>query len=237
LQRREAELTDATAEVAAGRDRLLQLGMSQEAVDILRRTRVMNSTARVVASMAGTVMHRRAAVGQVVQSADTIYEIADLSRLWLVADVPEYQGSTLRPGQTVEAKIEALGNRVIRGQLSFVNAIVNPETRTVLARMNLRNPDGTLKPSMLASMTIQDRAQKHLAVPSEAVVRDETGEYVFLEKGSGTFLLHPVKLGPEMDGKRVIEGGVKEGTRIVTGGSFHLNNERRRRNVRGGEGG
>lgn len=147
LQRREAEYTEASAELDATRDQLLLLGMSPEAVEELRRTRAMNSVSRVLASMDGTVMERRVTIGQVVQPADTMFELADLSQVWMVADVPEQNAGNLSVGQEVEAQVGALPGHTIHGKLAFVSSTVNPQTRTVMARIDLPNPARRYKPA------------------------------------------------------------------------------------------
>jgi cobalt-zinc-cadmium efflux system membrane fusion protein len=233
LQRREAELNEASAEVDAARDHLQLLGMPSEAIEELRRTRQMNSVSRVMAGMEGTVMKRHVAMGQVVEPADTVYEIADLSHVWLVADVPEQSSGTLRAGQAVEAHLAALPGRVLRGKLAFVSATVNPETRTVRVRMDVPNADKALKPAMLATMTVMEHTERRQTVPLASVVREGDTECLFVERGAETFVLREVKLGPEHGGRRVLLEGVREGERIVVDGAFHLNNERRRRSVRG----
>jgi cobalt-zinc-cadmium efflux system membrane fusion protein len=233
LQRREAELAQASAELDAARDQLTLLGMPAEAIEELRRTRTMNSVSRVVASMDGTVMDRKVTLGQVVQPADTIYEIADLSEVWLVADVPEQNAGHLAAGQSVEAQIPALPGETLQGRLSFVSATVNPETRTVMVRMEVPNPRKRLKPAMLATMVIRDHAVRQRVVPLSSVVREGNSECLFVQRGESTFVLREVKLGPETGGRRVLIEGVNPGERIVTSGAFHLNNERRRRAVRG----
>ncbi len=236
LQRREAEDAQAGAELAGATDQLALLGMSAEAVEELRRTRTMKPTSRVVATNDGTVLHRHVAVGQVVQPADTMFEIADLSRVWLVADVPEHNAGYLETGQTVRAEIEALAGEKLEGHLNFVSSTVDSETRTVRARMSLANARRRLKPAMLATMELLDQADRRLLVPQSAVVRDGDVEYVFVERTPGTFQLRPVKCGAEFGARRVLLEGVQLGEKIVMDGAFHLNNERRRRAVRGGEG-
>jgi cobalt-zinc-cadmium efflux system membrane fusion protein len=226
LRRREAELSQASAEVAATRDELAVLGMPDEAVERLRTTRSINSTARVVASRDGTVVQRKVTVGQVVQPADTLAEIADLSSLWLVADVPEQVAGGLTVGQIVEAEIAALPGEIVRGRLSFVSATVNPETRTVRARMDLANPLHKFKPAMLATMNLKDPAQTRQVIPATAVVRDGDREHVFVVEGPHRFVLRPVTLGDQLGGLRVLLDGVRPGERIVIDGAFHLNNER-----------
>lgn len=233
LQRREAELGEATAEYDAARDQLLLLGMAPESVEDLLRNRRMNSVARVQASMDGIVMERKVALGQVVNPADTMFEIADLKHLWLVADVPEQDGGRLTEGQYVEATVSALPNMPIRGRLTFVSHTVNPETRTIRVRMDLANAHKRFKPDMLATMIVSAPAQRQTVVPSEAVVREGDGEHIFVVVDSDTFRLRPVKTGDEIDGKRVLLEGVKPGEKIVIAGAFHLNNERRRRAQRG----
>jgi len=235
-QRREAELSEATAELNAALDQLTLLGMPAEAIETLRKTRAMNSVSRVMAASEGTVLERRVAPGQVVQPADTIYEVADLSRVWLVADVPENDAGTLAVGQAVRAEIAALPGTVLEGRLSFVSAMVNPETRTVRARLELANPHGRFKPAMLATMTIQGAAVKKRAVPVAAVVRDGNTEGLFVRLAADKFQLRTVRLGEETATHRVVLEGIRPDEAVVVAGAFHLNNERRRRNVRGGEG-
>jgi len=235
LQRREAELSQATAEFDAARDQLLLIGMAPDAVDELERTHNINSVARIVASMNGTVLDRKLTLGQVVQPADTAFEIADLKDLWLQADVPEQNAGNLRVGTEVDAQVAALPGVRIAGTLSFVSATVNPETRTVRVRMDLPNPDGRFKPAMLATVTLRDRAERQQVVPNSAVIRDGNDEYVFVRLDGDKYVLRPVALGDEIDGQRVLKSGVREGERIVLDGAFHLNNERRRQLVRGGE--
>lgn len=232
LQRREAELAQTLAEMAAARDQLQLLGMPADSIAEFERTRALNSVSRVFATMDGTVLERKVTIGQVVQPADTIYEIADLSSVWLVADVPEQSGGNLNPGQLVEAEIAALPGQKIRGKLSFVSHTVNPETRTVRVRMDVPNPGRKLKPAMLSSMELKEHTERKLLIPNSAVVREGDAESIFIQRGE-SFVLRKVTLGGEFGGRRVVTEGVSPGEKIVLDGAFHLNNERRRRAVRG----
>lgn len=234
-QRRDAELAQAQAEFDAARDQLAVLGMPAAAIDELERTHRINSVSRVVASMDGTVLHRMVSLGQVIQPADTAFEIADLSSVWLVADVPEQNAGHLTPGLRVEASVAALPGLRVEGTLSFVSATVNEETRTVQVRMALPNPDRRFKPAMLATVTLKDAPAMRRVVPTAAIVRDGDREGVFVQRDRDTFVLRPVSLGPEYGSQRVLEDGLAPGERIVLDGAFHLNNERRRRLVRGSQ--
>ena len=233
VQRREAELSQSASEVDAARDQLALLGMLPESIDELVKTRRINSATRVIASMDGVVLDRKITLGQVIQPADTIFEIADLTHLWLLADVPEQNAGRLQEGQLVEASIGALPNLTLRGKLAFISHTVNPETRTVRVRMELPNPRARYKPAMLATMLLKEHTEKRTVVPIAAVVREENVEHLFVQRAPGTFVLRPVSLGDEFDGRRVLLEGLQPGEQIVTAGAFHLNNERRRRAQRG----
>jgi cobalt-zinc-cadmium efflux system membrane fusion protein len=233
LQRREAELAQASAELDAAVDQLTLLGMPAESIEDLRKTRALNSVARILASMDGTVLDRKITQGQIVEPADTVCEIADLSSLWLVADVPEQNAGGLMVGQAVEANVAALPGQPLVGKLSFVSATVNPGTRTVRVRMDVSNAQRRLKPAMLATMVLRDRASAQRVVPDAAIVREGNGDFVFVQIDSRHFALREVSLGMEQSGARVLVDGVKSGERVVLEGAFHLNSERRKQSIRG----
>ncbi|BDC52377.1 hemolysin secretion protein D [Bryobacterales bacterium F-183] len=233
LQRRETELFEANADLDAAHHQLILLGMPLEAVKEIEKTRALDPVSPIISTLEGTVMSRKVTPGQVVQPADTIAEIADLSTVWLVADVPEQNGGTLHEGQHVTAEIAALPGQQFHGQLTFVSNTVNPETRTIRARMELANPKRRLKPAMLATMEIRNQVERHTAVPLTAIVRENETQGVFVERAPGIFVLKPCKFGLEYGNLREVVEGVNPGDRIVLDGAFHLNNERRRRALSG----
>jgi membrane fusion protein, heavy metal efflux system len=228
LQRRQAELSQATAEVSTLRGQLKVLGMPEAAADNLETTRAVNSTSQIVASIDGIVLERKTTVGQVVQPADTIFLLADLSRVWLEAEVPEQTAGNLAEGQLVQAEISSLPGQVVRGRLTHVHSILNPETRTVKVHMDVDNPRGRLKPGMLATMTLKEPAATRRVIPITAVVRENNQEFVFGQSGSNTFTMREVALGPEFENMRVLESGLEPNEKLVLDGAFHLNNERKR---------
>lgn len=233
LQRRESEYKISQAETRAAADQLQLLGVSPEAIERLGRQGEVNSVTPVVATMSGVVVERKLAQGQVVQPADSLFVVADLSRLWAVAQVPEQQVGLVKVGQTVNIEVPALGNEKLTGKLIFVGQTIDPETRTVLVRTELDNRDGRLKPAMLATMLIEARPVESVVVPASAVVRQNDEDHVFVAEGNGTFRLVRVRLGPEQGGVRAALSGLKGGERIVVDGAFHLNNERNRKEMEG----
>lgn len=228
LQRRQGELQQADAEVNASRDQLKVLGMSSEAILNLAGTRNVNSQSTITSPFGGTVLERPVTQGQVVQPADNIYTIADLSRVWLVAEVPEQHSELVRVGEQIVAEVTALPGRSISGRLSFVAATLNPETRTVRVRLDLPNRDRQLKPAMLATVYVRGYPQSVPVVPASSVIRLDNKDHVFVQTGASEFLLRVVTLGAEADSRRRVLGGLKEGERIVSEGAFQLNIERER---------
>lgn len=232
LQRRENESQELGYEVSALEDQLRVLGMSPEAIRTLAKTRKINSSASLVAGIAGTVIERNIVPGQVVQVTDDAFKVADLSQVWVVAEVPEQTASALSLGQRVEINFPALGDAAPRtGDIIHISAVVNPQTRTIAVRSEVDNADGRLKPDMLAQLQIRTRQTQALVVPVSAIVRENNADFVFVEQADGAFRLRPVQLGAVMNKERPIRDGVQPGERVVVEGAFHLNNERRRQEL------
>jgi len=226
LQRRQSEYEIAAAEMRASQDQLRVLGMTSEAIEQLAKSGAIDSNANVVASLSGVVVERKVVPGQVVQPSDALFVVADLQRVWAVAQVPEQQFFQVQVGQKVRIEVPALNKQEIVGRLIFVGQTVNPETRTVLVRTELDNAKGILKPAMLATMLIDSAPSPRIVVPHGAVVREDDQDFVFVEVSPNTYRLSPVKLEAERNGVRIVTQGLKTGQRIVSDGAFHLNNHR-----------
>ena len=235
LQRRESEYEVASAQTRAAQDQLRVLGVNLKAMEELATTGAIDSVASVMATIKGVVVERKVTTGQVVQPADVLFTVADLSRVWAVAQVPEQQVAQVKVGQSVRIEVPALENEKLIGKLIYVGQTVNPESRTVLVRTELDNTSGRLKPSMLASMLIESSPTKRVVVPITAIVREQDTDYVFIEEKPGSFRLKPVRLSSEHNGQRVVLDGLSQGMRIVSDGAFHLNNHRNLKDMEKGE--
>ncbi len=233
LQKRESELAQAQAEMQASEGQLNVLGMSASAIRTLASTRTVHSLSSITATLNGVVIERKVTPGQVVQPAVSLFTVADLSHVWLVAEVPEQQAGLIKKGEAAQAEIPALNGKRIAGRLIYVADTVNPDRRTVTVRMDVENPERLLKPEMLASMLIQGIPQRRLLVPAVAVVRENNKDHVFVQLDDKRFQLRPVILGQERNGYIPVQIGLKSGERIVTDGAFHLNNERKRKELEG----
>ena len=228
LQKREAEANSAKAEYRAANDQLRVQGMDQANIDRLAKSGLIESINNVIATIPGEIVERKINKGQVVQPADALFTVADLSTLWAVSEIPESNAYLIHKGQKVTLVIPALRNASIEGVVAHVDSIVNPQTRTVVVRMEVPNKDGLIKPGMLATMMIESQPTERLLVPSSAVIREDNHDHVFIREDEDTYRMVTVKLGPEGKGYRPVISGLKDGQEIAVNGAFHLNTERKR---------
>jgi cobalt-zinc-cadmium efflux system membrane fusion protein len=232
LQRRENELRVAQVEKRAAADQLRVMGVSPREIQRTIETGAITSTSSVVATAAGVIVERKVTKGQVVQPADVMFIVADLSRVWVVAQVPEAQIGRVLPGQAVTIEVTSVPEPV-RGRVAWIADTVSPETRTVTVRTEVDNPKRQLRPEMLANVSIAPAPVERLVVPSSAVVRENNQEHVFVRLADDRFRMVRVTLADETDGLRVVQSGLKGGERIVVDGAFHLNSERLRAQTEG----
>jgi cobalt-zinc-cadmium efflux system membrane fusion protein len=232
LQRRENELKVAEIEQRAAADQLRVMGMSPAAVSRTLVSGAITSNSSVVSTVSGVVVERKVNRGQVVQPADELFTVADLSRVWVIAKVPESQITRVQIGQTV--KISVTSSPVpLRGRVAWIADTVSVETRTVTVRTEVDNPKRQLRPAMLADVTIEPAPIERLVVPGSAVVRESNRDHVFVRQADGRYRLTALELADETGEQRIVESGLKGGDEIVVEGAFHLNNERKRAELEG----
>lgn len=227
VERRQSELEIAQAELSAATDQLRLYGMDEAEIKELSRKGKILPWLDVKATREGYIIARNVIVGQVVQPSDPLFQVADLSSVWVVGDVPEQIARDVRLGQHVEINVPAIGGKDRDGVIIFVSDTVNRLTRTVMTRVLVVNPDRKLKPDMLANMHITDPQHKSLVVPEAAVVRELNQDYVFVVTGENRFQRVPVELGPEVADFRPVLNGLTADQRIVKEGAFHLDSERK----------
>ena len=229
VQRRESELSAAQADLNAAADQLQVLGMSAQSIAKLSKAAQMHSFSTVSARISGTVISRKINLGQVVQPADELFVVADLSRVLAVAEVPERQVDSIELGQEVNIEVPALHQSSIKGKLIYIGDVVNPQTRTVTVRSEIGNQAKNLKPDMLVSMLVQSKPLPKLAIPVQSVVRENDKDHVFVKVAPNQYRLREVTLGAEYQNMVAVVNGVEEGEIVVSKGAFHVNNERKRK--------
>jgi len=225
-QKREAEFMNVQAEFKAAEDRLHLLGLGEEEVKRIRNEHTINSKVAVRAPFSGTVVERHATLGEVVEPVVKLFTLADLSQLWVIADVPEKDIHFIKTGLTVEIKVSAYPNEVFKGTITYIGDQIDPSTRTVKSRAEVDNSLGKLKPEMFASISITTEVVSDvLAIPEEAVQTMGNKKIVFVDKGKGEFEKREVLLGRQLGSYYEIVDGLKTGEKMVTKGSFLLKSE------------
>lgn len=230
-QRRQAELLSTQAEANESRDRLKLLGMNSEELRRLDRSREIRSVVPIVAPFAGRIIGRNLTRGEVVETTEKLFVIADLSEVWVLANIPEkdipFAHSIHASGGTqVEVRINAYPKEVFTGTITYVGDILDPVTRTMQLRLELPNPDGRLKSEMFATIRLFSESQPdRLAVPEAALQRDQGRTFVFVQRNANEYELREVHIGESNGTLTSILGGLNEGEPVVTNGAFVLKSE------------
>lgn len=231
LQRRQAELLSNQAEANESHDRLKLLGMNDEEFRRLESSRKIRSVVPIVAPFAGRIIVRKLTRGEVVETTDNLFVIADLSEVWVQANIPEkdipFAHSIHASGdRQVEVRINAYPKEVFRGTITYVADVLDPVTRTMQLRIELPNQDGRLKPEMFATIRLFSEAQpEQLAVPEAALQRDQGRTFVFVQRSPNEYELREVHVGESNGTVTAILGGLNEGEPVVTHGAFVLKSE------------
>jgi membrane fusion protein, heavy metal efflux system len=227
-QRREGEMISVRAEKREAQDRLQLLGMSDENIRRLDRQQKILSYAPIVAPFDGRVIARNLTKGEVVETDVKLFVVANLSEVWVTANIPEKDIPYIHQdqGQTVDVRVSAYPDKVFHGKITYVGDVLDPATRTMRLRLELPNPDRKLKPEMFATIRIYSQPETNvLLVPETAVQRDRARQFVFLQRDSGTYEVRDIKVGESNGNTIKILDGLHEGDPVVTKGAFILKSE------------
>ena len=221
--------------VAGGRTRLGVFGMTAAEIDAIEQSGEPKRLVTVVAPRDGVVVNRGVTVGTSVDPSTTLLTIADLSRVWVLAEVPEASIPAVRLGSSAELDFAASGRPPFRARVDFLYPTLSERTRTLRVRLSAANPDGVLRPGLYGTATFAAAAHGVLTAPRDAVVDTGLRQHVFVAV-DGRFEPRSVTLGVQLADRVEIRSGLQEGERIVTAGVFLLDSESRLR-ATGGAGG
>ena len=233
LRSRERARTSAVPSVARSGDELVESArrrlelydLTDEQIHDLEATGVPRRRITIYAPGSGTIVERSVTVGQRVEPGDALLELADLSRVWVVASVYEADLPFVRAGQPARIVLPYAPGGEIRGTVSFVYPDLDPATRAARVRVELPNPSGALKPDMYADVVIDADLGERIAVPASAVVETGTRSVVFVERGEGRFDPREVEIGIRLPDVYEVRSGLSEGDRVVASGSFFVDSE------------
>lgn len=211
--------------VEAARDRLRLWGISSEQIRTLERTGRPELALTFRSPVSGVVLQKSVVEGQYVTEGTDLYLLADLSSVWLVASVYEFELGRVRPGQEVVATVSAFPGREFRGKVVFIEPVLDPETRTARVRAVLPNPIAELKPGMFADARLSVRLADGLSIPRSAAIDTGARQVVYVETSPGSFTPRAVKLGATAGDRREVLSGLREGEKVVAAANFFIDSQ------------
>ncbi len=211
--------------LASARERLKLWDISDAQIEKLDRSGEASRTLTIYSPVSGVIQERKAFPNTAVTPDTDLYTVADLSRLWVNADIYEYEAPYVRVGQPAEVRLSYFPGKVWNGRINFIYPQMDAQTRTLKVRIDLPNPGLQLKPQMFADVTVKVDYGDNVVVPEEAVLDSGREQTVFVSEGEGRFVPRKVTVGARVDGKAVILSGLKAGDTVVTSGNFLVDSE------------
>jgi membrane fusion protein, copper/silver efflux system len=211
--------------VEAARRRLLLWDLTPRQITALEERGVPQTYLTLSAPASGIVVEKMAVKGMRVEPGMKLYRIADLSTVWLHADIYESEIPLVHEGQKVTISLSYYPGETFSGTITYIYPYLDTQTRTNKVRLEFANPQGKLKPGMYANSEIAMNLGTTLTVPESAVLQSGLRQVVFVDQGQGVFAPREVKLGVKADSRFVVLDGLTAGERVVTSGNFLLDSE------------
>jgi membrane fusion protein, copper/silver efflux system len=219
--------SDARSLLAATRERLRLWDIPQSEIDRIENSGEASKTLTLYSPVAGVVLKKDALPGMAIAPGMPLYTIADLSSVWVLADVYQSEMSMASAGNAVTISASFLPGETFRGRIDFVYPTLTEETRTIKVRIVIPNPKGLLKPGMFVRVSLSGKTREALAIPRSALIQTGERQIVFVEQRAEVFTPREVKTG--MAGKEFVEilSGLSEGEMVVTSANFLIDSESR----------
>jgi RND family efflux transporter MFP subunit len=229
-------------EVSAGSDSLYQASrrklqlwdITDDQVREIERQNAPIKNMTLFSPLTGYLLTRNAFPNQRVTPETELYSIVDLSTVWVIADVYEYEADAIHLGQAVRITLTYAPGRVLSGRVSYIYPQLDNAARTLRVRADLANPGMLLKPDMFANVEFVVDYGRRLAVPEEAVMNSGLATTVFLDRGDGYLEPRTVELGDKVGTYYIVTKGLKAGDRVVTSGNFLVDSESRLKSAEAG---
>jgi Cu(I)/Ag(I) efflux system membrane fusion protein len=219
-------ISGSTTDLAQVARRRLQLwDISNAQINDILKTGRVRRTLTIHSPVSGVVIEKSVLQGQAVQPGQTLYTIADLSRVWVEAELREADAGSVREGSTAQVELNAFPGAPIAGRVEYVYPTFQSETRTLKARIAIANPDGRIKPGMYATVRLSSPSRSALTVPSSAVVNTGERSIAFVDIGGGSLMPVEVETGRISGALTEILRGLEPGQRVVTSAQFILDSE------------
>lgn len=209
----------------AAKKRLLLFGISEKDILKLKKTGKVTRTMTIDSPIKGTVTHKTALDGMHIKPGDELYTIADLSQLWILGDIYEYELPYIQLGQIAKVTLTYLPNQAFNAKLDFIYPTIDKKTRTVKVRFEIDNKKDNLKPGMYANLELNIPLGKRLVIPKDAVLLTGKRNIVFVYHGDGKIEWRDVKLGVRSENLVEIVSGIQIGEKVITSANFLIDSE------------
>jgi membrane fusion protein, copper/silver efflux system len=211
--------------VKSARQRLSLWDIDKEQIDQIENSGEPIRAVVVRSPVSGFVSAKTALQGMKIAPPDTLYDIMDLSSIWIQADVYEVNLPFVKIGQPALIQLPYQPGKTLRGRVAFIDPVLDEKTRTVKARLEFSNPGEMLKPEMYVDVIFGGYRGRGIAVPDSAVISTGERTIVFVSKGDGIFEPREVTVGTKVRGFYEIKTGISAGEKVVTGANFLLDSE------------
>ena len=209
----------------ASKKKLELFGLTSNQIDELKNAGKINLTLTYYSPVSGTVIEKKVQEGMYVNEGTAIYEVAELSTLWNIAEVNETDLSTVKLGSKVKLKLKAYPGEEFTGRVTFIYPVINPQTRTVKIRSEFSSQSNKLKPQMYGETIFSTDAGTGLLIPAEAVIFSGNRNVVWVKTSDGMFEARNVELGQKFGDKYQLISGLSEGDEVAASGGFLIDSE------------
>jgi membrane fusion protein, copper/silver efflux system len=222
--------------IDSAKRRLFLWDITEEQIAELEKSGKPKTDITLQAPLDGIVIEKMVLEGAYVMSGMNLYKIADLSNVWIIADVYEYEAPLVTVGQEARVSLAYEPGESFTAAVIFISPVLDPTTRTIKVRLAAKNPHLKLKPEMFANVDIKASSGARLAIPAEAVLDSGLRQIVYVEKQPGVFEMREVKLGVRGETYVEVLSGIRKGERVVSSGNFLIDSESQLRAGPGGGG-
>ena len=213
------------------RKKLLLFGLTENQIAQLEKQRIVSQTITYYSPYSGSVLEKKVVEGTYINEGSILYELADLSNLWNIADVYESDLKSITPGSRIKLTIPSFAGEIFEGKVSFIYPVVNPQTRTIKVRSVIANPKNKLKPNMYGETFFESGTKTGIIVPMEAVLLTGKRNLVYIKTSPGHFEAREVHLGLRLHDKFEILSGLSEGEEIASSGGYLIDSESQLRGI------
>jgi len=220
--------------VASAKQRLMLFGVKESQIAALEKSGKPNIRLPIYTPLSGVVIEKMVQQGQYVNTGDVLFNIADLSKVWVEVEVYENEFPNIHIGQQVEIRSQSFPSRPFSGRIAYIYPFLDPKTRTVKARVEMPNPGMRLKPDMFVNAVIKVPLGSSIVVPVTAVMDTGKRQVVWVETSAGMFEPRDVQVGQKTDDKAQILAGLKSGDKVAVSGGYLIDSEAQ---LKGGGGG